>query len=81
MGIFGAMGTLISILMHFWHMRLAQSFSEWFSTIFPRFERELPEKIYDNIMFGRDENPLSYSVIPFSDVMEIGSENQKREAT
>lgn len=80
MGIFGAVGTLLTTVMHFWHLRVSQSFAEWFATIFPRFDRSRPEDVYDDIMFGRDETPENFSVIPFQDVMVIGSESQKREA-
>ncbi len=80
LGVFGAGGTLLTTLLHFWHLRIAQSFAEWFATIFPRFDRTRPEDIYDNIMFGRDDTATEYSVIPFQDVMVIGSESQKREA-
>ena len=79
-GVFGAVGTLFSVLLHFWHMRLAQTFSEWFITIFPKNQRDPSEEVYDNIMFGRDENPLAYNVMPFLEVLEVGSEAQKREA-
>jgi tetratricopeptide (TPR) repeat protein len=80
LGIFGAAGTLLTTILHFWHLRIAQSFAEWFATIFPRFDRTRPEDIYDNIMFGRDDTATDYSVMPFQDVMAIGSESQKREA-
>jgi polysaccharide biosynthesis protein PelE len=80
MGVFGAAGTLLATIMQFWHLRLAQSFIEWFSTIFPRFARTRPEDVYENIMFGRDDAASNYRVIPFMDVMSIGSESQKREA-
>ena len=79
-GVFGAAGTLFTIVMHFWHMRLSQTFSEWFASIFPSSYQSRSQEVYDDIMFGRDENPLDYNVMPFSDVMTIGSEKQKREA-
>ena len=80
MGVFGAGGTALSIIFHIWHMRISHSFSEWFATIFPKEKLSRPESLYEDIEYGRDQNPLSYSVIPFLDVMSIGSENQKRRA-
>lgn len=80
MGVFGAVGTLLSCAMQFWHLRLAQNFMEWFATIFPRFVRTRPEDVYDNIMTGRDDAAVSQLVMPFIDIMVMGSEGQKREA-
>ncbi len=79
-GVFGAAGTFISWLMGTVFNRYSHSFSDWYQTIFPRPVPRLPEEIYHNIMTGRDESPKRYSVIPFLDVMAVGSEDQKREA-
>lgn len=80
LGVFGAFGTLLSILLHLWFMQVSQTFAEWFATIFPRRKLSRSEKMYDDLTYGRDQNPMGYSVIPFMDVMEIGSEAQKRKA-
>ncbi len=80
LGIYGAGGTFFSILMHFWHTRISHTFAEWFATIFPVQIRTKPEVVYEDIIYGRDQNPKNYSVIPFLDVMSIGSETQKRRA-
>lgn len=80
LGVFGAVGTLLSCVMQFWHLRLAQNFLEWFAAIFPRFTRTNPEDVYDNIMFGRDDAAMNQQVLPFTDIMSMGSEGQKREA-
>ncbi len=80
LGVFGAGGTVISIVLYIFFMRGAQTFSEWFASIFPRAEQTRPEELYEDIEYGRDRNPLSYSVIPFLDIMSIGSEAQKRRA-
>ncbi len=80
LGIFGAVGTCVSILLYLWFMQVSQTFAEWFATIFPRQKLSKPERIYDDLSYGRDQNPVDYSVVPFLDVMEIGSEAQKRKA-
>lgn len=80
LGVFGAFGTLLSIVLHLWMMQISQTFAEWFASIFPRRTLSKPELLYDDLTFGRDQNPYAYSVIPFMDVMEIGSEAQKRKA-
>lgn len=80
LGVFGAFGTLLTILLHLWMMQVSQTFAEWFASIFPRQILSKPERIYEDLTFGRDQNPEVYSVIPFMDVMAIGSEAQKRKA-
>lgn len=80
MGVFGAAGCLLSVLMHALFNRYAHSFAEWFETIFPSAHLTPGEIVNDNLLTGRDEAPKTYSVVPFLDVMIIGSEEQKREA-
>lgn len=80
LGVFGAFGTMLSVLVHLWFMRVSQTFAEWFASIFPRQKLSRPERVFDDLTYGRDQNPQAYSVVPFLDVMEIGSEAQKRKA-
>lgn len=79
-GVFGAIGTLLSIIMYGLFRSQANSFSEWFELIFPPDLTSKPEETYNRIMVGIDENPKDYNVMPFMDVMELGSEEQKRRA-
>lgn len=80
LGVAGAIGTVIAILFFGIYQRYATSFAQWFQSIFPMTPPTLPEEISENILTGRDESATGYSVIPFLDVMSIGSEAQKREA-
>lgn len=80
LGAFGAVGTLLAIVLYRLHMRTAQPFIEWFNTMFPTRDTSVSEQIYDDIIIGRDESPKPYSVVPFMDVMIAGSDGQKREA-
>lgn len=79
-GVFGAAGTLLSVLLHLWYMRYAQPFSSWFISIFPSPHLEESQQIYDDIQVGRDESSKPYSVVPFLDVIWYGNEAQKRMA-
>ncbi len=79
-GIFGAVGALIGFLSTLIFRARSHRFSEWYATIFPTDVTSDPQMIYDSIMEGLDENPSHYSVMPFNDVMRLGSENQKRRA-
>lgn len=80
MGVFGAAGALLSMLLHIWYMRFAQPFSNWFVSIFPAGEENAAQQVYEDIQVGRDESSKPYSVIAFMDVIQYGSESQKRTA-
>ncbi len=79
-GIFGTVGALLGFFVMVLFKSRAQAFSEWYESIFPTDHYSTPETIYDRIVEGIDENPSRYEVMPFSDVMRLGSENQKRRA-
>lgn len=80
LGPYGAAGSIVAMLLHLWYLRHAHSFQEWFNTIFPSLRVGPTEEIYEDILSGRDESPLRYSVIPFLDVIALGSDAQKRQA-
>lgn len=79
-GPYGAAGVMATILLYFLFVRSSQSFEEWYESIFPAMLQSRSQKIYDDIVVGRDESSKSYSVIPFLDVLSFGSELQKRQA-
>ena len=79
-GIFGAVGALLGFVATAILSSKAQMFSEWYSSIFPTDVVSDPETLFDRIVEGIDENPSRYGVMPFADVMRLGSENQKRRA-
>lgn len=79
-GIFGAVGALLGFIFSVVFRGRSYHFNEWYGTIFPTDLPSKPQTIYDSITEGLDENPSSYSVMPFADVMRLGSENQKRRA-
>jgi tetratricopeptide (TPR) repeat protein len=79
-GIFGAVGALFGFIATVLFGSRAHHFSEWYETIFPTDTVSEPQTIYDSITEGLDENPSTYNVMPFNDVMRLGSENQKRRA-
>ncbi len=79
-GIFGSVGALVGFFSTAIFRSRSQVFADWYESIFPTDIPSDPETIYDRIIEGLDENPSHYSVMPFSDVMRLGSENQKRRA-
>lgn len=79
-GIFGAVGALLGFVSTLVFRARSHRFKEWYDTIFPTDLPSEPQLVYDSILEGIDENPSAYSVMPFMDVMRLGSENQKRRA-
>lgn len=79
-GIFGSLGALFGFIGTVVFRGRAQHFKEWYESIFPTDQTTDAQQIYDSIMEGLDENPRHYGVMPFVDVMRLGSENQKRRA-
>lgn len=80
MSVVGALGTLLALVQSMFYLRFRHSFEEWYQSIFPRGKASASESIAEEIELGRDEQPLDYTVMSFMDVMEIGSEVQKRNA-
>lgn len=79
-GPFGAAGTFFCTLFYLWYRLRAIPFAEWFQSIFPYIMPTLPEAVNEDIVTGRDESSKLYSVIPFLDVIAVGSESQKAQA-
>ena len=79
-GVFGSAGTLLCIFLYGIFVVQNTVFSEWFRLIFPPDSMTEPERVYGRIIAGRDEHPQQYDVIPFLDVMELGSTEQKHRA-
>lgn len=79
-GIFGSLGALFGFIGTIVFRNRSQHFKEWYESIFPTDQVSDSQHIYDSIMEGLDENPRNYGVMPFVDVMRLGSENQKRRA-
>lgn len=79
-GIFGAAGALLGFVCTLIFRLKSQHFAEWYESIFPTDRMSESQTIYDSIIEGIDENPSAYGVMPFTDVMRLGSEQQKRRA-
>ncbi|MFM9889847.1 MAG: tetratricopeptide repeat protein [Rickettsiales bacterium] len=78
--IFGTLGALFGFVGTLIFRARSQHFAEWYASIFPTDTPSDAQVIYDSILEGIDENPSHYGVMPFVDVMRLGSENQKRRA-
>lgn len=79
-GPYGAAGVVMAVIMHAIFSRRSITFAEWYETIFPSLLQSRSQRVYDDLVVGRDESVKSYSVIPFLDVLSFGDETQKRQA-
>lgn len=79
-GVIGALGTLLTVLLTFYYAARSQSFIEWYRSIFPALVTSRSEAIYEALQAGREENVKPYSVVPFMDVIQVGTDAQKRQA-
>lgn len=79
-GPFGAFGGILMALSHLFFRSDSLSFAEWFQFIYPRPTPSLGESVYDDIVLEIDEQSKNYDVVPFVDVMRLGSPEQKCEA-
>ena len=79
-GVFGTVGALIGFVASGIFAGRAKHFNDWYESIFPADTISDPQIIYDRIVEGFDEHPHYYAVSSFVDVMQLGSEQQKRRA-
>ncbi len=79
-GVFGAFGMVICCVTSLYYNMVAQPFSLWYQTIFPKEVLTHEEEIYELIETGKDEGAKIYNVVPFIDVITLGTEAQKRRA-
>jgi polysaccharide biosynthesis protein PelE len=79
-GVFGAFGMVISCVASLYYNMVSLPFLHWYQTIFPRDIVSREEEIYDLIETGKDEGAKIYNVVPFIDVITLGTESQKRRA-
>ncbi len=79
-GVIGALGTLLSVLLVFYYAARSKSFIEWYRSLFPALASSRSETIYEALRAGREEHVKPYSVVPFMDVIQLGTEEQKRQA-
>jgi len=80
-GAFGPIGTLGLILivpLQVLLRRSATPFAEWYAALFPEVDEYAPETLYQQISSGRADDAASASIDSFTDIMRIGSLEQKQ---
>jgi polysaccharide biosynthesis protein PelE len=79
-GFFGGIGAMLASILTICYNHFSIPFSKWYEAIYPEFPSTQEQELYESITSGKDETAASYSVISFNDMMNFGSEGQKRRA-
>ncbi|MEQ8663925.1 MAG: hypothetical protein RLW62_24155, partial [Gammaproteobacteria bacterium] len=77
-GAVGAAATAVAFLLYRRHARNSRTFEEWYRELFPERGRRIYERIYDELMLTRRQRESRSEVIPFADVINYGSREQKQ---
>ena len=77
-GVFGAGGTFAAFGLYLHHARHSRPFEEWYKELFPERGRRIYERIYDELMLTARQRESQSEVVPFSDVVNYGSREQKQ---
>lgn len=78
LGSFGAVVCLLTMLFYSIYLDTAESIKDFFAAIFPKTHFSKVELIYERITHGLDNYDPDYTPLPFMDVIEFGTEKQKR---
>lgn len=78
LGFFGAVVCLLTLLFYSLYIHTAESIKDFFAAIFPKIEFSKVEVLYERISHGLDNYDPDYNPLPFMDVIEFGTEKQKR---
>ncbi|MEQ8495613.1 MAG: hypothetical protein RLW42_15490, partial [Gammaproteobacteria bacterium] len=79
-GAVGAAATAVAFVLYRRHARHSRTFEEWYRELFPERGRRIYERIYDELMLTRRQRESRSEVIPFADVINYGSREQKQVA-
>jgi len=77
MGPFGALGCLYAFIVFWMFKKDAESFEDWYLTLFPDEEQDHAQALYDHIVSGRESLDERAGVVSFGDIMAYGSFEQK----
>lgn len=80
LGIFGAALCLCYYLLSLVYSKYATPFKEWYALLFPENHYTASNLLYERLLLGKDDFSEKDEVVPFMDVMTLGTEQQKRKA-
>lgn len=80
LGVFGTAICFMCQILYLIYSRNAVEFKDWYARLFPEHNDTSTNKLYERLILGRDDFSEKTDVIPFMDVITLGSEEQKRTA-
>ncbi len=78
LGPFGAFVSMLTTLLYAFLSRTSENIQDFFASLFPDNQSEMSADLYERIMHGLDKYDEDYNPLPFMDVIEFGTEKQKR---
>jgi tetratricopeptide (TPR) repeat protein len=80
LGPIGAFGVVLASVLFVFHRMAALPLTDWVKMLFPLEERTVPKDIYDDLIAAGQPADTSFGLVSYRDIVELGSEGQKREA-
>ncbi|MCB1748305.1 MAG: hypothetical protein H6977_09655 [Gammaproteobacteria bacterium] len=77
-GPLGSASTGLAFVLYVRHLRSSRPFEDWYKELFPERGRRIYERIYDELMLTVRQRESKSPVIPFADVINYGSREQKQ---
>lgn len=78
LGFFGSGVCLLTLLLYSIYLRTSESIKDFFASLFPETHFSKVDALYERITHGLDNYDPEYNPLPFMDVIEFGTEKQKR---
>lgn len=80
MGVFGAGICLVMIVLYAVYSRHSTAFADWYASLFPDNENTHHNALYDRLVMGWEDFSEKSGMVPYMDVMILGSDKQKQAA-
>lgn len=78
LGFFGSGVCLLTLLLYSIYLQTSDSIKDLFASLFPETHFSKVDALYERITHGLDNFDPDYNPLPFMDVIEFGTEKQKR---
>ena len=80
LGIFGSCICFMHNLLFLFYHKYATPFKEWYDSLFPEHKNTASTILYERLLLGKDDFSEKNEVIPFMDIIALGTTQQKRKA-
>lgn len=80
MGVFGTGLCIVTILLYIIYSRNSTSFADWYASLFPEEKDGGQSSLYERITLGWEDFSEKTNMVPYMDVITLGTDQQKRVA-